>query len=340
MANDYQLYATDSLITARDRNGRLAVFVLWIVLTLVMILTITTTLARGWFGLPSIGVFLGLVGWVILITSTLHRFIVTVGAFKAFVTVDQLRAFRNSGSGQEDEAAYVTYGPGWHLSYPWEARATGRTISLEEASETLKMEVQTPKGNLEIEGSARMRADIERTVPYLSGIASVAGDLTDLIKAEIINYLSTAKSIESALKSGTELKRHLDTEFKTGLTEFEERFGVRVGDITISKIMPSKELQKTMTGKSEAEIIAEGTATIMGYTVEEMKAALKNGTISQSDINAARDRFMAASDNINMNLNSNEYNIRLMGADAETLRELAKNSPAVAAIFSRNQKGK
>lgn len=355
----YQLYATDSLLK-RNRGGRLVILVVYILISFLIPL-IGWRIANDWFSYGMIGGFIGVAVQIIVLGSTLDRFFVKVGALRAFVTVDLLRAFfrRKSIDGDGDKGAYISYGPGFHVSYPWESRAANYNVSLEEASETFTVKVQTEKGTLTAKGSVRMRPDITELVPFIGGVAVIANDITDLIKAFIIQTIAAPQvskggtkndtSIMKILESSGEFNKRLNEYFGKGdvesknpdVSKFEERFGVSVGDVTISELLPSEELQKTMTGRSEAEVIALGTAELLGYkTMSAVRTAISKGKLSQEDLNRARDRFLATSDNIKMNLDSNEYNIRLEGIDPETIREVAKNAPAIAAALGATRKGK
>ena len=51
---------------------------------------------------------------------------------------------------------------------------------------------------------------------------------------------------------------------KEGASEFEERFGVIIGDVTVSKLMPSKEVQKAIDGNSESAALEEIVARSLG----------------------------------------------------------------------------
>lgn len=316
------------------------------------ILSITTLfvgkITNDWFSLWWLGFFIGLAIAAMTIASTLPRFIVQVGAMRAFVTIDQLRTFFGSYSDKEmrrtqdgDTKAYVVYGPGFHISYPWESREANRNVPLEEVSESFSVDVQTPKGNLKVKGSVRLRPDITRVIPYLGGVAVMANDITDLIKSAIISEVSRKKTIVAALSSVASLTDHLTKKFGEDVSGFEERFGISVGDVTVSEMLPSAELQKTMTGITEAEIIANGAAILAGCAdAQEAREAIKNGHLTQADLNEARDRFMAASDNIKMNLDSNEYRVKLEGLenlDPKLAEALMALTPIIAARMSGSQ---
>src|SRR5690606_22427004 len=188
---DYQIYATDTLVP-RNRSGRIMVFVLWIIAVIFVMVSLAGKITNDWFGFWWPGFFIGLAVAAGIITYSLPRFLVQVGALRAFVTIDQLRTFFGQHTGTEDEHAYVVYGPGIHVSYPWESREANRNVPLEEVSENFKVDVQTPKGNLEVEGSVRLRPDITRVIPFLGGVAVMADDITDLIKSNVISYVATS----------------------------------------------------------------------------------------------------------------------------------------------------
>ncbi len=343
---DYQIYATDSLID-RNRFGRNMTALSCLLLTF-LIPFLGAKVTSDWFGWASIGLFLGLVGQAFVIKLTLHRFIVQVGELRAFVTIDQLRTLSGSHTTNQerkddgDVKAYVVYGPGFHISYPWESRGANRNVPLEEVGESFAVEVQTPKGNLNIKGSVRLRPDIKRVIPFLGGVAVMASDITDLIKTVVIGDVSKKRTIKSALSSVPKMNEKLSKTFGENVTEFEERFGVSVGDVTISQILPSPELQKTMTGLSEAEIIADGAAITAGFPggAKDARQAINDGRLTQADLNEARDRFMAASDNIKMNLDANEYRIKLEGLeklDPNVAQAILTLGPVLARMAGQGQ---
>lgn len=355
---DYQIYATDSLVE-RGRFARTVVLMLWILSTFIFPLGFAQV-TKDWWGVPSIGLFVGLLAQVVVIAMTIHRFVVQVGSMRAFVTINQLRTLfggQNSPKGRKhdgDTLTYVVYGPGTHISFPWEARDATRNVSLEETSEGFEVTIQTPKGELTIKGSLRLRADITRLVPFLGGVAVMAGDVTDLIKSFLIGKFANRKSVLGALKAVPTVNKQLENEFTRNksvgnpISEFEERFGVSVGDITLSEILPSPELRKTMTGITEAEIIAEGAAITAGFPdgAKQAREAINNGTFTQADLNEARDRFMAASDNIKMNLDANEYRIKLEGLenlDPDLVKAIVTIGPLLASRMAKGspqKKGK
>jgi len=345
--HDRQLLATDSLLK-RDRTGRLIVLIAWIIFLLFVPPFVGAQISSDWFGNIVPGLLLGFVVTA-MASSTLARFFVKVGALRAFVTVDLLQTFINqrSGSAGPDEKVYVPYGPGLHISFPWESRGAAQNIPLEEMSEDFKVTVQLRQGPVHIKGSVRLRPDITKLVPFLGGVASIVSEVTDLIESKIIQYLGHNENVFEVLTSVKDLNSYLNREFAigkggSGVAEFEDRFGVNVGDVTVAEILPSEEVQKTMAGLTEAQVIAEGTAILMGYkNAEGVKRAKTRGLVTQDDINKARDRFMAASDNIKMDLDANEYTFKIEGLeklDPKTVKALSQ-AAALYAAATQSQRG-
>jgi regulator of protease activity HflC (stomatin/prohibitin superfamily) len=351
-----QIFATDSLVT-RNRTGRITILLVWTAFVLIFFPLVGSVVSISWFDYGMFGFFVGCLISIVILASTLERFIVVVGGIRAFVTVDQLRAFLGNKSAPEDgdKNVYVTYGPGVHASYPWEARDASRNVSLEEASETFSTNVQTPSGTITVEGSVRLRPDICRLVAFLSGVAAMASDITDIIKSHIIEELANKATMSEVLTSVPALNRALHEKFGLGtseskneakapeVSEFEERFGVNVGDVTIAKILPSKEVQKTMSGIAEAEIIAQGTAILLDYeNPKSVREALAEGALTRKDYNEARDRFMATSDNVTMDVKSNEWKISIDGLerlDPGAVQGLATLATLYAQNAQRNPQG-
>jgi hypothetical protein len=78
----------------------------------------------------------------------------------------------------------------------------------------------------------------------------------------------------------------------------------------------------------EAQVIAQGTAILLGYRDgEAAQEAMKSGSLIRADYNHARDRFMAASHNIKMNLAAHEYTISVVGLDPDLAAALAHIAP-------------
>jgi|CXWL01.1.fsa_nt_gi hypothetical protein len=313
---------TDEMVKGKRRNP-------WIVaiLSLVLVSLLGYLFGFGFaklFKLPSLlgtSFGLGLAGLGVM--WILPKLYVVNDAVSAFVTIDMLASLKGS------EHTLVTYGPGFHITRPWEKRVRGNNVDLAEAAENFSFAVQTPTGNLDGKFSIRLRPDITRLPEFLAGVASVAADLGDIIKAEVIGYLGN-KPLTDALKGTSVLNINLAAEFKHGKAQgekasaFEKRFGVIIGDITVSELMPSKATQETMSAETESAVIDAIVASSFGKkTMQELQEAVDAKTISQDEVNRRRNQTMAMSGNLQgMDFSESTFNLRISGLD--------KVDPAIA----------
>lgn len=367
-----QLHPNDKHIE-RNRAGRILVLVLYIALVLGIGVLFGTTIFNDWFGLGIVGFFLGLMGAGFILSVTLDRFFIRVELVSAFVTVDLLQTLLSGRSRElpdldtleeEDERqraldrkVFPTYGPGLHVSYPWEERDADYNFSLQEVSADITFPVLLSDGTVTLEGSYRIRPDFQNLIPFLSGVASTAEELQEILTAHAVQILS-GKTVDQALGSLKELNEDLMAEFGLGsprktsstdsstderkkddVTRFERRFGVFVGDVTIAKILPSEEVQRTRGSITEARAIQEGTAILLGYNdAAALQAALDGGRIKFEEIRHARDRFLSISGNMEgMDLKRSEIEVSIQGLDKESIQaltELAKVAAPAAAMFA------
>ncbi len=344
---DRQLIATDDLCV-RDRTSRNLLLGGYIAAVPFIFSGIGAKITNDWFDTRAPGFYIGLAAASLVVGVTVGRFLIRNKSLHSFVTVDLLQSFLSG------EDVYVTYGPGLHAAFPWESRSADDNISLDEAEQDFEVTVQCLSGIVTVNGSLRMRPDIRFSIPFLSGTAVMASDVVDLVKSFIIELLA-GKEVDEALVMVATLNTELNKKFGLAsqgvspsearhskdpqVSEFERRFGVNIGDITIAKILPSKEAQKTRNAIDEARVISKGTLIILNMKDEdELNEALRNGMITRDDVTRARREFMAASDNITMNLGANEYTLKLEG-DAEVLKALAAASPAILTYLQRQGGG-
>lgn len=255
------------------------------------------------------------------------------------VTINQLQTLFQ---GDEKKPAFVFYGPGTHFSLPWEVRYAKNNIPVVETSEEFTFTAICTDGTLTGKGSFRLRPDFENPIAYLSGVGAVAGDLKDLIIAFINSWLAK-KSMQQALDEQGDLKRDLHEEFvKDGKkTGFEERFGVRLGDATVSELLMSGEAQRTRSALNEASVISQGTAILLGFkSVDEMQAALSAKRINQDDVDRARRDFRIISGNMD-GATVNRFEVDIKGLTPEVAGALATlfSNPEARAIAKNIGKG-
>lgn len=276
------------------------------------------------FLLGASGAFLGFVGFLVLKS---HRMTVINDTTGVFITVDALRSLFKRGK------INVTYGPGTHISYPWEQRYKENNIPVLEATNEFNFVVNCKDGILYGKGSYRLRPDPQNPVAFISGVAAVADDLKDLIIAKVAAAMKDM-SIMDATSQIEPLNETLKNEFVVNLTKkgrarkaptkFENRFGIQVGDVTIKELLPSDEVQKTLSALTEAAAIRKGTAILLGLTEDTVTAALRDGIVTQAAYDLARDRFMAASGNLEgVKVQRYELMLNASGIDKDTAEALA-----------------
>ena len=188
-------------------------------------------------------------------------------------------------------------------------------------------------GTLTGKGSFRLRPDFQNPLAYLSGVAAVGKDLQDLVITKITDHLAQL-TMEEAVREKDALNKLLKISFVEGnkpQTDFEMRFGVRLGDVTVSELLMSDEVQRTRGALNEGRVIAEGTAILLGYkTVAGMQRALNSRKISQDDVDRARREFRIISGNMD-GAKVNRYEIDIKGLSPEVAAAIssAMNNQAI-----------
>lgn len=332
---------TDSMIKGRNRILRARVFfgtpvVLASLGGLLVAFLADTFLMKELFW-P--GFVIGATAGVVAFLAMKHRFIVKNNTTGMLVTLDQLQSLLG-------KTPHVCYGPGTHFSLPWEARFAQNNIPVEEAAEDLTFTALCKDGTITGKGSIRLRPDFENPINYLSGVAAVGKDLQDLVVTFITDWFANQK-MESAIKMKVKLntalrKKFVENEKNTsGRSDFEERFGVRLGDVTVSELLMSDEVQRTRSALNEGRVIAEGTAILLGFeTVVEMMAAVGK-TITQEDIDRARRDFRIISGNMDSaTVNRVELDIRGLSPEAAAAISAMAQNPNAAAVLKRLSGGK
>lgn len=337
MANIIQ--ANDTLINRNRTGRRLVFFGTPVVLSLFsgILISFLANTFIGVKGVGFIGFIVGAAAGIISFLAIMHNFVVKNDTTGMLVTIDQLRTlFQKTGMG-----AFVFYGPGTHFSYPWETRSAKNNIPVTETSEEFEFTAICRDGTLTGKGSFRLRPDFENPINYLSGVGAVAGDLKDLIIGFINRWLAR-KTMQEALDEQDSLARAVHEEFVKDdkKSSFELRFGILLGDATVSQLLMSAETQRTRGAINEASVIAQGTAILLGYnTVEDLQSALNNKAITQDDIDRARREFRIISGNMD-GASINRYEVDIKGLSPEVASALAAvlNNPAARALVGNTGK--
>jgi hypothetical protein len=328
---DSHIHANDDSVIIRNRTLR------WLVVLITPIVTIYATymaamMIANVLRLPSIfGIVPGVaVGVYVYVGYLLPRCYVTNAAGSAFMTVDAIKGWLG-------QSPYVSYGPGLHPSYPWELREGKNNFSLEEVSQSASSRIILTDGDVNIDYGIRLRADITKLPKFLTGAASAASDLSEITNSTLIKELN-GKTLNTALTSANALNEALQVVFAAKQSEFEERFGVIVGDITIGKILPSEDVMKTRSGKAEMQNLDEMVvASLMRlHGLKSKKAwaeAVKNGTITSAMIDDAMRTAKGATGNTDgtiINETRQRIDLSVSGISPEMAKAVAAIAPTLA----------
>jgi hypothetical protein len=238
----------------------------------------------------------------------------------------------------------VVYGPGTHFCFWWEQRSPDNVVPLVESTETGSARVQLERGHLDIEYLYWVRPDLEEIPQFINGAASVVSDTNGMITAFLVGDMSGKKiSLLDALRNVGKQNKKLDKEFALHKTPFERRFGVTVGGVKITRILPSKEVQETFNAVTESEVIDEMVAKSFGCAAyDELVKKVEAGgphNPTWTQVNQVRTQKMAASGNLQgMDLqdHTSNFNLNIHGL-SEISPEVARALAMGLSIVSRPQ---
>lgn len=333
----------DTLVKNPSRLSRFSVLAGFVLITPLITTGVSSWLAGQFFPgnalIQSISTIVGLCAALPLIgIASEKKFLIRNITTGMFVTQDTLRSLLGKIE------INVPYGPGTHISFPWERRLAGNNILLEDAAIAFAFKALRPDGTLNGKGSFRMRPDPNNPVSFLSSAAAVGEEVRDLIIAEIQKFFKGGSLLEFAAKIA-ELNEHLNEVFVNLLALVEERNGVTISDVTVSELLPSEELQRTMTGIAEAHAIHQAVLALLGMkNQDELNQALQTGTMSQDDVKRARENILAITgnmDNLKVERREFDFNIRGLSDEAiDAITELAKTPAAKAAATAATSRAR
>lgn len=335
MANQFTQPSDAEIGKGRSKADRWFVLVVYTILVLWLVPSIVQWYGELFFSTEPLpepetsDIKTSLAGWVfwfaglglaasILVYTIGKWFIIRNPTIGMLVTQDTLATLYGA------QNPNVFYGPGTHISFPWERRLGENNISLEEASNGFDFTIQCMDGIIKGRGSFRLRPDQYNPVTFLGSVSGVADDITDLIIGEIAEQFKD-ETVRDALNLYKDLNDHLDNEFRVKDHPIEMRCGIKISDVTIRELLPSEDMQKTMSAIGEAEAIARGTEIILGMTKDEIKTEIAAGRMTQADVNLARDRFLSISGNLEgMQINRTEVDLSLHGIDDDAIKAIAE----------------
>lgn len=349
-------YPSDDMIE-RDRKGRWVVFIVLAILIFLVTTWVTLTIFSK-LGFPMFGWAIAFTASYYFILKLYEGSLISNGSDQGFITVNRLQTLtaKKRGEISSDEAVEQAkrfgrqaYGPGDHISYPWEGRDSSNNVTLTEVPEDFSFRVQIEGGTITGKGSFRIRPDIRDLVGFQLSAGAISSNLIDLIKERTIAYLVDPNNDVKAAEVSKAVPG-LNESFKRSFgsigqrdTDFEERFRVFIGDITVGELLASEEVLKVLNAQSEAAGLALGAAKYLGYkNVTGVRTAIKNGTITKADWDKAQKAMLQISGQDNMQTTRQLVEIDLSGVDPAVIDGLAHiakvAAPAVSALAKRGQK--
>lgn len=266
---------------------------------------------------PVLGGIAGATAGFVGFLAIKHRYVVQNSSTGMLVTIDSLRSMLTA------KDSHVVYGNGDHLAFPWERRLAENNIPVVEVAGNFEFEAVCSDGIVKGTASFRIRPDFNHPIAYLSGADAVDQDFTGLLRSFITDWLAS-RTIKEAVNNKKELNAALRQEFAAKVSEFEARFGVQVGDITVDQLKLSDEVSETLNARNEAVNIAEGTAIMLGFeNAAQMHEARAAGKLSQAEVDAAQRRFLIVSGQIK-DASTSRFEIDLSGVSPEIARVIAE----------------
>lgn len=305
----------------------------WIVLLIAVPFTVLVSehvvslVLTGLFELPGqVGLVAGVLAGLYLSFGIVERSIIINDTTQAFVTLNVLKSILGMSN------ILNVYGPGWHISYPWESRASNNNINLVAEAREFKVIVQLPGGEVTVSGNAIIRPDvIERAREFLSGGAD---EVMEVVKKEVVSWYSRQTTLEKVVsvdKANKYLQSVFVTPSKTQIgTSLKEQFGITFDAVLITSALESDDVRKTRASAAEADIIAKAVMSSLcskyglAHDSAVYAAAISSGLITKDDINRETSHLRALSGN-NEGVTRYEVDVKgLEGLTGETIANVAK----------------
>lgn len=255
----------------------------------------------GWFGL--------LAGGVALARFLPSRLMLLNQEWSAYVS-------QNVPAG-----TMVSYGPGVHVTYPWEARNKKGNWSLKLITRDFTLPIPTDTSQVTMAGKYGYTIDLARiqNAIGMKDDASIDDRLTSLIESFLTGE-SAGKEAGAVVRDSTPvINAGLKKSFhrakidnpNTRIDErtietISERYGIKLVFVTVNRVSFPPAVQKARDAKEEAAQMFEIVAQLYGYDTEEKKKELRqkitSGSIPKGDYDKMLNRAMAASENATMNI--------------------------------------
>lgn len=212
----------------------------------------------------------------------------------------------------EENTAYVTlnpftgkmvaYGPGWHVSYPWEQRNADGTMSLELVSSEILLTVPTMTSEVKLTGIHQYSRSLRYIIKAVRlDSDQVEKDLLKLIIGRISEWASQMPDAMAAVNDVPNLNARLaqifvdpPADFKAG---FDYRYGIENALVAITSATLHDDLQRTRDAVEEAKTLFAVVAGLYGLTPDKLDKKLDSGAIKPEQYREMLNRAMAVSKN-------------------------------------------
>ncbi len=218
-----------------------------------------------------------------------RRLFIYVPEWKAYVTQDPFSGYN------------VPYGPGLHISYPWEQRNADGNEPLDVITKPFSVSVQTSTSQVQVEGSFQYAADLARITTFIGNdVTTIEGGFIAFFES-FLSERYAGKDAENARTGIGDTNKALADRFMgtqdADTTSLEDKFGIIAVSLVITKLKLPDAVQKTRDAVDEAAQMQKVVAKTYGIEPEELAARVKDGRISLNDYNKMLNRAMSISEN-------------------------------------------
>ena len=300
MSNDNGMIVT---LEEYDKLGGRKPFGRW----LVLIGTVVCAIIIPWFIINWIGSqFFDFPGdfWLYGILALIvgGEFMANV-ASQFLVQVPQVQGFVTLNPFKKTADPNVIYGPGLHVSYPWEERSEKSNFSSEIITLDWAEEVPGKDTQLVTTGSYQFKVNLGLANRFVGVDATtIKAGIIDLIKADVSQELSDKSADEAKGQIGA-LNKKLEEKFgRNSQNAFEQQYGIDTVRLVITGIDLPPKVQASRDAKDQSSQVFAGVAAMLNLTSDELSNKLKNGEMSDTSYREYVDRFLIKSENGSLNV--------------------------------------
>jgi hypothetical protein len=295
---------TDDLIPnkMRGRYGRGLI----LILSVVAMFSVPTLLVGYWgsfTGIPLITVIGGLIGFRVggYFVSRLipDRFLVNNAEWVGYVT-------ENIAGGE-----MVPYGPGLHVSYPWEQRNQKGNYSLEVLTLPFQVKISTVTSQVLVDCDYEFAINLPR-------ITQAIGINTSTVENGLVSFMANfltskcsgpEKDAEWVRGHIDDLNEALSQEFGPSAESFATKYGFITVSLVINKISFPESVQATRDAIDKAANMHTVVAKLYGMEPEDLQQKLASKEITVAEYNKMLNRALVESGNAKMGFNVFEADI-------------------------------